>query len=287
MRYQYTSPGAGNPFQTAVKNTPQGIKLLIIINIIVFAAVELSGVRGELFRQFGLVPSFVWQNFKIWQPFTYLFLHGGATHLLLNMFVLWMFGRELEEIWGKKQFFVYYFITGIGAGLITTLFSLYSIVPIVGASGAIYGLLLAYGVMYPERKVYVYFLFPVKIKYFVAVLAGLSFFASLSPGQSVISHLTHLSGMIIGYIYLSKGFQIKSIKHWFLKYQLRKMKPKSPQQKSNLSKKNPKTDDSLYKRRVDQILDKMNTVGWDELSESEKNMLYSTSKKYSQDQSPN
>ena len=193
----------------------------------------------------------------------------------------------LEVIWGKKQFFIYYFITGIGAGIVTMLFKLNSLIPVVGASGAIYGLLLAYGVLYPDRKVYVYFLFPVKIKYFVAVIAGMSFFASLSPGQSVISHLTHLSGMIIGYIYLRKGFHLSSVKHMVLKYQLNRMQNKKPRERPSEKQKKNEIDDTLFKRRVDQILDKMNLEGWDKLSDAEKDMLYNASKKYSQDQRPN
>ena len=286
MRYQYTSPGGRNPYQTALKNTPPGIKLLVMINIIVFVLISLSGLKGELYRQFGLVPIYFWQDLKIWQPFTYLFLHGNFTHLLINMFVLWMFGRELEDVWGRKEFFTFYFITGIGSGLFTIVFNSYSFVPVVGASGAIYGLLLAYGVLYPNRQVYVYFLFPVKVKYFVAAIAGISFIASLSPEQSVISHLTHLSGMLVGWVYLKWGMHQGMMKHILLKYQLNKMK-KDMTKPTPPKKKSPEIDDTLFQRRVDQVLDKMNEHGWEKLTEAEKNILYSASQKSSQNQPPN
>ncbi len=286
MRYQYTSQGSQMLFRPQGNPFPPGVKMLIIINVVVFFILELSGLKGELFRQFGMVPYYTWHELKIWQPFTYLFLHSGFTHIFVNMFVLWMFGRELESLWGKKEFLRYYFITGIGAGIITMLFHVTSVIPVVGASGAIYGLLLAYGVMYPERKVYVYFFIPVKVKYFVAVLAGVAFFASLSPGQSVISHLTHLSGMFIGLIYLKAGKGQLLWKRFRLKQELYKMK-RPVEKKSPPGESRNQVSDQLLKRRVDEILDKMNNVGWENLTEVEKNILYGASKKFTENQPPN
>ena len=100
----------------------------------------------------------------IWQPITYMFIHGDFFHVFMNMFVLWMFGSEMESIWGRKQFLKYYFITGIGSGLIWLLFNInnpYSL--LIGASGAIYGILLAYGLMFPNRKVLIYFLLNISL----------------------------------------------------------------------------------------------------------------------------
>ncbi|MFQ6610430.1 MAG: rhomboid family intramembrane serine protease [Fidelibacterota bacterium] len=284
MRYQFTSRGSRQMFQSSIRQTPPGVKLLITINIIVFILVELSGVKAALFHNFGLVPYLAWHELKFWQPFTYLFLHGGLMHLAVNMFVLWMFGMELETVWGRKSFLKYYFITGVGSGIITMLFQLFSPIPVVGASGAIYGLLLAYGLLYPERTVYVYFFIPIKIKYFVMILAGISFLASLSPGQSVISHLTHLSGMAIGFLYLRYGINVNLLNYLALKFKLHRMKPSKGTKKST---KPPKVDDTLFRRRVDDILDKMNQVGWDNLTEAERDILYSASKRQSKDHPPN
>ena len=191
MRYQYTSPGFKQSFNRPTFTIPDGVKLLVIINIVVFILAEVSGQKSILFSSFGLVPSQVWSNFKIWQLFTYLFIHSGFIHIFFNMFVLWMFGKDLELQWGKNDFLFFYFTCGFGAGFITVLFGINSIVPIVGASGAIYGLLVAYGFTYPNRMVYLYGLFPLKVKYMVLGLGVIAFFASLSIDQSNVSHITH------------------------------------------------------------------------------------------------
>lgn len=269
-------------FRRPVFSFGKGVKLLLLLNFGVFILVELSGYRGLIFRTMGLVPVKVVQHGYLWQPLTYLFLHAGWLHIGVNMFVLWMFGNELEKVWGQREFLKYYFFAGIGAGFFTALLTRNSPIPVVGASGAIYGLLLAYGLLYPDRKVYLYFLVPVKIKYVVAGLAAIAFFASLSPGQSPVSHLTHLSGMVIGFLYLRK----KPI--------LRFIRGASPGPAITKDKSEGKPhsaghvlNDSLLARRVNDVLDKMQTVGWEGLTQSEKNILYDASRKYSRDQPPN
>jgi len=200
MRYQYTSSGYKGRLKPPSFSVPSGVKLLLIVNVIIFIITELSGQKNNFFHLFGLVPRLVGFQLKIWQLFTYLFLHGGIFHIFFNMFVLWMFGKDLEYKWGKKDFLIFYFVCGIGAGIITVLFGINSIIPIVGASGAIYGLLVAYGFSYPNRLVYLYGLFPLKVKHMVLGLGIIAFFASMSASQSNVSHITHLSGMMIGLI---------------------------------------------------------------------------------------
>ena len=157
MRYQYTSSGFRSSFGSSNNPVPTGVKLLLILNTVIFLMVEISGMQFELFySNFGLVPAKVWSSFMIWQPVTYLFLHGGFIHLLFNMFVLWMFGKDLEYNWGSIPFLKYYFACGIGAGIATSIFGWSSFIPVIGASGAVYGLLLAYGLTYPNRLVYLY-----------------------------------------------------------------------------------------------------------------------------------
>ncbi|MCK4295263.1 MAG: rhomboid family intramembrane serine protease, partial [Candidatus Marinimicrobia bacterium] len=193
--------GSGNIrprlFKGAVRN-------IIIINVAVFIVMYLLPVEKFFLLTFGIVPKFVWSRGFIWQPLTYLFIHGGFWHILMNMFVLWMFGMEIENYWGKKEFYKYYFITGIGSGLITLLFSLNSTIPVVGASGAIYGILVAFALMFPNRYLYLYFLIPIKAKYFVIFIAVVTFFSTITPGTSNISHLTHLGGFLIGFVYLKR-----------------------------------------------------------------------------------
>ncbi len=160
----------------------------------------------------GLRPYLVWRRFYIWQLVTYMFLHGGFMHLLMNLFALWMFGSELEEQWGTRVFIQYFFITGIGAGLCTTLFTPYSFIPTIGASGAIYGILLAFAMTYPNRIIYLNFLFPIKAKYFALIFGLMEFYSTISQRADGIAHIAHLGGMVIGYLYLNNRNIFRKIK---------------------------------------------------------------------------
>ena len=254
------------------------IKFIISINFLIFILQYLSGMEGELFTIFGIVPSKTFGELMLWQPFTYLFFHGGIWHVLINMFVLWMFGSELEKFWGKKEFLRFFFITGIGSGLITILFSLSSTNPVVGASGAIYGVLLAYGLLFPNRLVYLYFLIPIKVKYLVILIGAIAFFSSLNPGNSNISHLTHLSGMVIGFIYLRSSINWNTINHFVIH--------RKDEIKRHYEEKKNEQREAL-KLQVDAILDKINDVGYDNLSESEREFLFKASKNLSEDEAKN
>ena len=278
MRYQHSSLGyrknsSGNPLLL-----PNGVKLLIVINIIVFILIELSGQTNILFQIFGLVPQAVLQEYKLWQTFTYLFLHGGLVHIFFNMFVLWMFGKELEVDWGKKEFLIFYFVCGIGSGLVTVLADINSPVTIVGASGAIYGVLVAYGFTYPNRLVYLYGVFPLKVKYVVLGLGLIAFIASLSVAQTNVSHITHLSGMIIGIIYILLNFRWKNIRLWYIKIRLR-----SIQYKQN----NQEEEETQIKMQMDKILDKLNDEGWESLTSKEEEFLTRSSKRIFDNRTPN
>ena len=269
MRYHYQSRfSRGNYFGPRLFT--DAIKLLVSINFLVFLLQTISGQERILFQLFGMVPKNTWSQLMVWQPFTYLFFHGGIWHVLINMFVLWMFGSELETVWGKKEFLKYYFITGIGSGLVTIVFSLNSLIPVVGASGAVYGILLAYGLTFPNRYVYLYFLIPVKVKFFVIVIGGIAFFSSIGSGSSGVSHLTHLSGMLIGLGYLKSNFQLDMVKNILVK------------QKDEIRHriiKNKRRRDEDLRFEVDQLLDRINEVGYDGLSDKEKKFLYEASKK--------
>lgn len=175
------------------------VRMLLAWNVILFLVQQLADPRMEFYL--GLVPALAWKGWA-WQLVTYMFLHGSFIHLLFNMLALWMFGSELENLWGTKRFVRYYFFTGIGAGLTTAVTSAGSIVPTIGASGAIYGLLLAYGVTYPNRPILLYFLFPIKAKYFVILFGLIELFASISGSRSGIAHLAHLGGLLFGWLYL-------------------------------------------------------------------------------------
>jgi membrane associated rhomboid family serine protease len=173
---------------------------------------------GWMILEFGLVPYMVLHRFAFWQPVTYLFLHDpySLLHLLFNMLFLWMFGVDLERAWGSRRLYIYFFITGISGGLINVAveslpFSFIAnhtnvFAPTIGASGAIYGILLAAAVMFPDREIWL-FPFPVRIpmKIYVLAAGAIEFFMTLGIGGDSVSHVTHLGGMLVGYLYLRRG----------------------------------------------------------------------------------
>jgi membrane associated rhomboid family serine protease len=151
---------------------------------------------------FGLVPYRVTHDWMLWQFVTYMFLHGGVFHIFFNMLTLYMFGNELERYWGTSRFLSYFFITGIGAGFCSWLVATDSRSVVIGASGAIYGLLLAYGVTYPNRIVYLNFLLPLKVKWLVIIMGAMAFLSSLGGAESGVANIAHLGGMVVGYLCL-------------------------------------------------------------------------------------
>lgn len=191
---------------------PPGVKWLLISNISLFVLYFLM-VRadmGDWFRLLALAPRAVLSYFAVWQLVTYMFLHDplGFGHILFNMLSLWMFGADLERDWGTRRFLTYYFLCGIGAGICDVVFNaLFGSLDTrtIGASGAIYGLLLAFGMLYPDRIVLFNFLFPIKAKYFVMILGAIAFLSSVG-GSNGISHIAHLGGMAFGFGYLKNRY---------------------------------------------------------------------------------
>jgi membrane associated rhomboid family serine protease len=191
------------------------VKLLIIINVAAYVLRVLLQLMHSNFLDihFGLIPALVTNNFWVWQLATYMFMHHDIWHIFFNMLALFMFGNDLERYWGTARFLNYYFITGIGAGLCSWIISIDSVTVTMGASGAIYGLLLAYGLLYPNRIVYLNFLFPVKVKWMVIIYGAIAFLSSISGSEPGVSNIAHLGGLLVGYVYI-KG------KDWFDKYQV-------------------------------------------------------------------
>lgn len=204
MTGRYDAP---RPFVLGGPLTP-AVKTLLIANVAVFLFQYIAGalVHVRLDRLFGLVPNDVTHHLFLWQLVTYLFLHGGLLHIGFNMLALWMFGTELESLWGTNRFTRFYFITGIGAAICSTLADWNSFTPIIGASGAIYGLLAAYGILFPERTILLYFVIPIKAKYFVILMGLLAFWSSITASGSGVAHVAHLGGMLFGWLYLRYGW---------------------------------------------------------------------------------
>ena len=177
------------------------IKNLMIVMGAVFLLQTLVSSRINFYL--GLVPILVWKKFFLWQLFTYIFLHGGLTHILFNLLALYMFGGELESFWGSKKFLRYFFFCGIGAAIFTVLLFGNQYMLIIGASGAIYGILLAFGWLFPNRTIYIYFLFPIPAKYFVIIFGLIELYSSRAGTGGGIAHLTHLGGLLFGLIYMA------------------------------------------------------------------------------------
>ena len=262
MRFQFQSDPGQFSYKPALFT--DAIKILVSVNFGIFLLQTIARTEGMFFPLFGLVPKLVWSEFMLWQPFTYLFFHGSIWHVLINMFVLWMFGSELERLWGKEHFLKFYFVTGVGAGLVTMIIGLNSTTPIVGASGAVYGVLLAYGLTYPNRTVYLYGIIPIKSLWFVIGIGVIAFMSSFD-NVSQISHLTHLSGMVIGYLMLKRPVRFNDL--WFsirkrtLEYKIKHEEKKVSQHQA-------------IEREIDGILDKINREGFDSLTNEQHDRLY-------------
>ena len=209
------------------------IKTLIIINTVMFfASLVVPGIAMDL----GLIPAAVFGQLRIWQPVTYLFIHGNLPHILFNMLALWMFGTELERLWGTRFFVRYYFATGIAAAATTMAFSLLPFgfaSPLyhsdtIGASGAIYGVLLAFGLTYPNRPIYMYLLFPIPAKYFVMIMGAISLYSAMGDTGGGVAHITHLGGLVAGYAIL-RGRRLRpgdDVKYWYLRWKMNRARKK-------------------------------------------------------------
>jgi len=250
-----------------------GIKWLLIVFSAGYILQLFSGERvnnNVIIPLFGLTPAAFWDHFAVWQPVTYMLLHGGLFHLLLNMLILWMFGGVLESVWGTKRFMKFFFITGIGAGLFNCIFTPTMGIPIIGASGAIYGLLAAYGILFPNSIIYVWGILPIRTKYLVIGIGVFTFISSLRPESSGIAHLVHLGGMLIGVLYLRKEL--------LMRWGARKVKSWQREQDLQREKKKIDTENHLQEE-VDDLLDKINEVGIDNLTTWEKRRLSEASKR--------
>jgi membrane associated rhomboid family serine protease len=208
------------------------LKALIGANVVMFLAQFFFPIVTDVL---GLHAALVVRYLWVWQMATYMFLHGGIFHIVFNMLALWMFGTELERVWGTRYFLKFYFVTGIGAGVLTVLFSLLPFefaqqlqhANVIGASGSIYGLLLAYALYFPDRPIYMYFVFPIPAKIFVAIMGAIAFFSSLSESGGV-ANATHLGGLIVAYAFLKSPriHPLSEVKYRYLKWKINRVRKK-------------------------------------------------------------
>jgi membrane associated rhomboid family serine protease len=308
-----------------IRNIPVITKNLLIINALVFVATFILGRVGVNLEQLFGLHFFMASNFGLYQLITYMFMHANLEHIFFNMFALWMFGCVVENVWGPKKFLTYYLTCGVGAGLIqelTQLGSFYflatSQIPgigfgdlaevaansqalltqwtTVGASGAIYAILLAFGMTFPEERIFIFPLpVPIKAKWFVCGYALVELFSALATTNDSVAHFAHLGGMLFGWLLIrywrkhpttgnygqSKGQQFfdRLRNNW----ERRKASRNNDSQTSHTSYTSPNysNPDWEYNARkkaeqeeIDHILDKIRKSGYDSLTEAEKRKLF-------------
>jgi len=267
------------------RSLPKAVKSLLIANAVIFVITLFFPFNVSYMGRyasgwnilFGLVPALINNKFMIWQFFTYMFLHGGFGHILFNMFALWMFGTELEYNWGTSDFLKYYFTCGVGGGILVWLTSMFGfssyLIPTIGASGAIFGLLVAYGMMWPDRSIFIFGILPMKALHFVIIFGALDLLQGLSRSGSGIAYFCHVGGGVTGFIYLKYGWRIMvHLENQINKFKARRFKIIHGGKKSGFGsdsrESHPDFDDE-----VDRILDKIAREGMDSLSDREKQIL--------------
>ncbi|MCR5242453.1 MAG: rhomboid family intramembrane serine protease [Prevotella sp.] len=300
-----------------MNNLPTVTRNLLIINVLVFIfTLVIPSATSYLGLHFVLAD-----NFRIWQLLTYMFVHGGFTHIFFNMFALWMFGRVMENVWGPRKFLYYYLVCGIGAGIMQELAQLgtyyfeglyayehvntgtaiittgeyLNLWNTVGASGAVYGILLAFGMTFPNERIFIFPIpVPIKAKWFVIGYAALELFSSVSSSMDGIAHLAHLGGMLFGLLLIlywrrhpgsDARFSRNRGQEFFNNMKRNFEQRKKPSQPQTPPHQTPREADMEYNARkqqrqaeVDAILDKIRKSGYDSLTKEEKKRLFEASK---------
>jgi len=220
-----------------VPGFPRGVKWLLISNVAIFILGYFAGLLqlDRPLRYLALIPVLVIRDGFIWQLVTYLFLHGGFGHILWNMLALWMFGADLEGVWGTRRFLQFYFFCGVGAGICVVLAN-FALpwgnpgVATIGSSGAIFGILMAYAMLYPTRTILFGFLIPIQVKYFVMIIGAIAFLSSFQVNTGV-SEFAHLGGLLFGYLFLKTPKSLRldfagPVRRQYTEWKLRRAKRK-------------------------------------------------------------
>ena len=296
---------------------PPVIKALIVINAIVFfidillSGLNFGGVplREFFLRYFALMP--IDHGFFVWQLISYQFMHGGFWHIFFNLFTLWMFGAELEAMWGSRRFLFFYLLCGVGAGLfqlyISPMFGM--VAPTIGASGAVYGVLLAFGLTFPRRPIFMFPIFiPIPAIIYVCIFAGISILMGVGGNDSGVAHFAHIGGAVTGFLlfkfgdklglfnFLDRIFKSKKRENSFgsdyynepriyqTNWEEDRRRSERAEQTTRYEQavKNPGIyvgGEEVTQQKVDEILDKISSHGYQSLSEREKKILFELSQK--------
>lgn len=256
------------------RNLPPAIRMLMIANLIGFL---VGWLVPDAHNLFGLVPQQVLFQRWIWQPLTYLFLHGNLWHLIFNLFALWMFGMPVEAQWGERDFLKYYFLCGWGAALMHLALAPHSTIPVIGASGAVYGLLVAFAMLYPDAVVYLYFLIPIKAAHMAILFGAIEFFAGATGSTPGVARFAHLGGMVTGYLYIRwwwvAKLQLKSFWRRAISAEPEDAEP-APRPAPRRAPKPKASEPSAEMAEVDRILDKILVDGLESLTDDEKNIMH-------------
>lgn len=285
---------------------PPVIKGLILANVIVWLLFD------NLLRPFTLsgVPIFeilggylaLWPigtGFYPWQILTYMFMHAGFLHIFFNMLGLWMFGAELENVWGSRKFLMYYLMCGVGGAVSNLLVGLLTGngAPTVGASGAVFGVLLAFGMLFPDRLIYIYFFLPIRAKYMVILWIGLELVYGVTGTTDGIAHFAHLGGAFAGFIYMAVDLNFIPVRGWFAGLRQQDTQPYVDSER--VRRASPTVRDAQFydiatgrpvhrdqqhtqattQEVIDAILDKISKGGYQSLTDEEKRILNEASKR--------
>jgi len=267
------------------------VKKILILNAAVFFIQQIVGLfRPDMMELLlGLHHQGFLHGFKFWQIFTYMFLHGGWIHIIVNLLGIWMFAGDLEKLWGSSLFMRYYLFSGIGAGVFIAimnyfLYLKYQIDPVtIGASGAIFAILLAYGWTWPNRQVLLYFIIPIKVKYFVIIFGLIAFFGSLSTVYGTggnISHIGHLGGLISGMIFILVRMRKTGTPYTTKKISIDNIFSRALK-KRRLDRKKKEIETRIHaKNIIDELLEKIARQGMSSLSQKERKDLEWARKHY-------
>ena len=269
--------GGGSPFG-GVQIGPGGpvptvVKRLLIANAVVFLLPFVPGIEVGVLREwFAMIPNEVFSRFRIWQLFTYMFLHGGLVHIGLNMLMLWMFGTLLERAWGGREFFTYYVICGLGGALLSWATGPTSSTALIGASAGVFGLLVAFAMIDPDRKLLFWFVIPVKVKWVVWLAVAISLIGGLDGYEDNIGHFGHLGGMLFGYLYLKQDWRLGAFGRRVRGASARR---KMAQNARRAEEAERSRDEQM--REINRILEKINREGMDSLTPEEHETLRNAS----------
>jgi len=290
------------------RNIPTITRNLLIINILVFLAQVVIGPNSDyqldLLSKYGGLRFFLDPDFHVYQLVTYMFLHGSFTHLFFNMFALWMFGCVIENVWGPRRFIFYYILCGIGAGLTQEVVQFFTVAGglTIGASGAIYAILLAFGMIFPNERIFIFPLpVPIKAKWFVCIYAVIevgSAYMAARTGSDGVAHIAHLGGMLFGFLLIrywqrhpNDSFNMSSGRQFFDRWsrksgqQGHQRQQAGPQNTWQANRTATREDDMEFNARkkarqeeIDRILDKIRKSGYDSLTKEEKQRLFEASR---------